>query len=46
VTVDHENMVKSFSSAPSMLGRGHALTEPRGPVWVRSWFLLSLECLH
>jgi hypothetical protein len=31
VTIDHENIVKAYSS---MLGRGHALLEPTGPVWV------------
>lgn len=36
VTIDHENIVKSFSASPSMLGRGHSLMEPNGPVWVSS----------
>jgi transcription factor C subunit 6 len=34
VTIDHENTVKSYSASPSMLGRGHTLLEPSGPVWV------------
>ncbi|XP_006457753.1 hypothetical protein AGABI2DRAFT_114796 [Agaricus bisporus var. bisporus H97] len=33
VTIDHENIVKSYSASPSMLGRGHMLLEPQGPVW-------------
>jgi len=33
VTVDHENNVKVFVASPSMLGRGHTLLEPQGPVW-------------
>ncbi|KAI0050874.1 hypothetical protein FA95DRAFT_1587504 [Auriscalpium vulgare] len=33
VTIDHENIVKAFSVSPSMLGRGHTLMEPAGPVW-------------
>jgi hypothetical protein len=32
--MDHENMVKAYSASPSMLGRGHSLFEPQGPVWV------------
>ena len=35
VTIDHENTVKAYSVAPSMLGRGHTLVEPNGPIWVR-----------
>lgn len=34
VTIDHENIVKAYSASPSMLGRGHTLLEPQGPVWV------------
>ncbi len=34
VTIDHDNTVKSFSLSPMMLGRGHTLLEPMGPVWV------------
>jgi riboflavin transporter FmnP len=34
VTIDHENTVKSYSLSPSTLGRGHALLDPGGPVWV------------
>ncbi|THH16490.1 hypothetical protein EW146_g4149 [Bondarzewia mesenterica] len=33
VTIDHENIIKSYSASPSMLGRGHTLMEPSGPVW-------------
>ncbi|KAG6911400.1 hypothetical protein DXG01_016497 [Tephrocybe rancida] len=33
VTIDHENIVKAYSASPSMLGRGHTLLEPQGPVW-------------
>ena len=33
--MDHENTVKAYSASPSMLGRGHSLVEPQGPVWVR-----------
>jgi transcription factor C subunit 6 len=36
ITIDHENIVKAYSASPSMLGRGHTLLEPQGPVWVRS----------
>ena len=35
ITMDHENTVKAYSASPSMLGRGHSLMEPQGPVWVR-----------
>lgn len=35
ITIDHENTVKSYSAAPSMLGRGHTLLESGGPIWVR-----------
>ena len=35
ITMDHENTVKAYSASPSMLGRGHSLVEPQGPVWVR-----------
>ncbi|EPQ57805.1 hypothetical protein GLOTRDRAFT_37215, partial [Gloeophyllum trabeum ATCC 11539] len=31
--IDHENIVKVYQTAPSMLGRGHTLIEPGGPVW-------------
>ena len=34
VTIDHENAVKAYSISPSMMGRGHMLLEPGGPVWV------------
>ncbi|TFK36417.1 hypothetical protein BDQ12DRAFT_686864 [Crucibulum laeve] len=33
ITIDHENTVKAYSASPSMLGRGHTLLEPQGPVW-------------
>ncbi|KAF5368890.1 hypothetical protein D9758_003108 [Tetrapyrgos nigripes] len=33
VTIDHENIVKAYSVSPRMLGRGHMLMEPQGPVW-------------
>ncbi|KDR69360.1 hypothetical protein GALMADRAFT_256215 [Galerina marginata CBS 339.88] len=33
ITMDHENTVKAYSAPPSMLGRGHSLFEPQGPVW-------------
>jgi transcription factor C subunit 6 len=36
VTIDHENTIKSYSVSPSTLGRGHALMDPSGPVWVRN----------
>jgi len=34
ITMDHEHTVKAYSASPSMLGRGHALADPQGPVWV------------
>ncbi|KAK0496724.1 hypothetical protein EDD18DRAFT_1309270 [Armillaria luteobubalina] len=36
ITIDHENIVKAYSASPSMLGRGHTLMEPQGPVWCLS----------
>ncbi|KAJ7855930.1 hypothetical protein B0H14DRAFT_2753908 [Mycena olivaceomarginata] len=33
ITIDHENVVKVYSVSPSMLGRGHILMEPAGPIW-------------
>ncbi|KAN0116627.1 hypothetical protein V8E52_005771 [Russula decolorans] len=36
VTIDHENTIKSYSLSPSTLGRGHALLDPGGPVWIVS----------
>ncbi|KAF6763682.1 hypothetical protein DFP72DRAFT_480903 [Ephemerocybe angulata] len=33
VTMDHENTIKAYAASPSMLGRGHTLLEPLGPVW-------------
>lgn len=38
MTIDHENTVKLYSLTPSMLGRGHVILEPGGPVWVRCVF--------
>ena len=35
ITIDHENIIKAYSVAPSMLGRGHTLLELNGPIWVR-----------
>lgn len=35
ITIDHENIIKAYSASPSMLGRGHMLMDPQGPVWVR-----------
>jgi len=49
ITLDHENTVKAYSASPSMLGRGHTLFEPQGPVWVRlipCLFLSSLTMLY
>ncbi|TFY75751.1 hypothetical protein EWM64_g8261, partial [Hericium alpestre] len=36
VTIDRDNIVKLYSVSPSMLGRGHMLIEPMGPVWCAS----------
>ncbi|GBE81838.1 hypothetical protein SCP_0402120 [Sparassis crispa] len=33
ITIDHENIVKTYSISPSMLGRGRTLLEPDGPSW-------------
>jgi transcription factor C subunit 6 len=44
VTIDHENTIKSYSLSPSTLGRGHALMDPGGPVWVN--LLFSLVGVH
>ncbi|KAI8982792.1 hypothetical protein BD414DRAFT_515960 [Trametes punicea] len=33
ITIDHENMIKAFSVTPTMLGRGHTIFEPNGPIW-------------
>ncbi|TBU50277.1 hypothetical protein BD309DRAFT_945783 [Dichomitus squalens] len=33
ITIDHENIIKAYSVAPIMLGRGHTLLEPNGPIW-------------
>ena len=35
ITIDHESIIKTYSASPSMLGRGHTLMDPQGPVWVR-----------
>ena len=37
--MDHENTIKAYAASPSMLGRGHTLLEPLGPVWVRDVYL-------
>ncbi|KAJ3934834.1 MAG: hypothetical protein NXY57DRAFT_1053525 [Lentinula lateritia] len=36
VTIDHDDAVKAYSASPKMLGRGHMLVEPQGPVWTIS----------
>lgn len=36
IMIDHDNIVKAYSVSPSMLGRGHGLMDPDGPVWVRA----------
>jgi hypothetical protein len=46
LTTDHEMMVKTYSVSPSMLGRGHILLEPGGPVWVRLYQLMRSLCCH
>ena len=47
VTIDHENIVKAYSVTPSMLGRGHTLLEPNGPIWVRLHpLLLTTRIAH
>ncbi|KAF9075115.1 hypothetical protein BDP27DRAFT_1315519 [Rhodocollybia butyracea] len=33
VTIDHDDAVKAYSASPKMLGRGHMLVEPQGPIW-------------
>ncbi|KAI0748428.1 hypothetical protein C8Q80DRAFT_1171827 [Daedaleopsis nitida] len=33
VTIDHENIIKAYSVSPTMLGRGHTILEPSGPIW-------------
>ncbi|KAI6153788.1 hypothetical protein BKA82DRAFT_4093973 [Pisolithus tinctorius] len=33
IMIDHDNTVKAYSVSPTMLGRGHILMEPDGPVW-------------
>ncbi|KAL4068179.1 hypothetical protein J3A83DRAFT_3825037 [Scleroderma citrinum] len=33
IMIDHDNTVKAYSVSPGMLGRGHILMEPDGPVW-------------
>ena len=37
MTIDHDNIIKLYSVSPSMLGRGHMLFEPQGPVWVSEY---------
>lgn len=34
ISIDHENSVKVFSAAPSLLGKGHNLFNANGPIWV------------
>ena len=46
ITTDHENMVKAYAASPSMLGRGHSLLEPKGPVWVRLLQLFGFYISH
>ena len=41
IMIDHDNTVKSYSVSPSMLGRGHILMEPDGPVWVGPVFTIT-----
>ncbi|RPD66548.1 hypothetical protein L226DRAFT_454990 [Lentinus tigrinus ALCF2SS1-7] len=33
ITIDHENIIKAYSVSPVMLGRGHTILEPNGPIW-------------
>ncbi|KAI0723855.1 hypothetical protein C8T65DRAFT_627670 [Cerioporus squamosus] len=33
ITIDHENIIKAYSLSPVMLGRGHTIIEPNGPIW-------------
>lgn len=35
LAIEHENLVKSYAVLPTILGRGHAVSETRGPIWVR-----------
>lgn len=46
ITMDHENTVKAYSASPSMLGRGHSLMEPQGPVWVSYLSSDGSPCVH
>lgn len=46
VTIDHENAVKAYSISPSMMGRGHLLLEPAGPVWVSRTSFQSFLFAH
>ena len=34
ISIDHENSVKVFSAAPSLLGKGHSMFNANGPTWV------------
>ncbi|KAF8632767.1 hypothetical protein AX15_001702 [Amanita polypyramis BW_CC] len=43
ITIDHENIIKAYSASPSMLGRGHTLMDPQGPVWVRNMMVKSTQ---
>jgi transcription factor C subunit 6 len=45
ITIDHESVVKAYSASPSMLGRGHTLLEPQGPVWVRCFSCHSFHSM-
>jgi transcription factor C subunit 6 len=35
LAVEHENVLKAFSMHADVLGRGHTVSETRGPIWVR-----------
>jgi transcription factor C subunit 6 len=34
ISNEHENMIKYTGLHPLVLGRGHNVTESRGPIWV------------
>ena len=42
VSIDHENSVKVFSAAPSLLGKGHNMFNANGPTWVCH---AAIDCL-
>lgn len=46
VTIDHENAVKAYSISPSMMGRGHLLLEPAGPVWASRISIVEYLTAH